>query len=78
MRSLKSAGGLTRGRGMTESQRAQWLLSAPAIAKVNQAMQDFTGLATESELNLQHKKASKARIERDSKDRDYFLDFLRH
>ncbi|KAL8624972.1 hypothetical protein ACOMHN_039859 [Nucella lapillus] len=27
MRSVKSAGGLTRGRGMADSQRTQWLLS---------------------------------------------------
>jgi hypothetical protein len=29
MRSVKTAGGLTRGRGMTEVQRPQWLLSMP-------------------------------------------------
>ena len=76
MRSLKSAGGLTRGRGMTELQRAQWLLSAPAMAEVNHAMQEFTGVST-YEDNNQHKETSKARLERDSKDRDCFLDFLR-
>ena len=32
MRSIKSVGGLTRGRVMSESQRAQWLLSMPACA----------------------------------------------
>lgn len=30
MRSLKTSGGLTRGRGMTEQQRLIWLLSTPA------------------------------------------------
>lgn len=29
MRSMKITGGLTRGRGMTEVQRASWLLSMP-------------------------------------------------
>ena len=29
MRSLKSTGGLTRGSGMTEHQRALWTISAP-------------------------------------------------
>ena len=43
MRSIKTTGGLTRGRGMTESQRATWLLSMPACADVNGAMQQFTG-----------------------------------
>ena len=30
MRSIKSAGGLTRGKGMDEQQRHVWLLSIPA------------------------------------------------
>ena len=44
MRSLKTSGGLTRGRGMTENQRPLWLLSRPACAEVNQAMQELTGV----------------------------------
>ena len=39
MRSVKSRGGLTRGRGMTEIERLVWLLSMPACAQVNNAMQ---------------------------------------
>ncbi|CAG2229848.1 unnamed protein product [Mytilus edulis] len=35
MRSVKTAGGLTRGRGMTESQRSLWLMSMPACAEIN-------------------------------------------
>ena len=35
MRSLKTSGGLTRGRGMTENQRLLWLLSRPACAEIN-------------------------------------------
>ena len=42
MRSVKSSGGLTHGRGMAESQRAQWLLSIPACASISSAMQEFT------------------------------------
>lgn len=44
MRSLKTSGGLTRERGMTEHQRQLWLLSRPACAEVNQAMQELTGV----------------------------------
>ncbi|CAG2256701.1 unnamed protein product [Mytilus edulis] len=44
MRSVKTAGGLTRGRGMGESQRSQWLLSMPACADMNQAIQELTGV----------------------------------
>ena len=45
MRSLKTTGGLTRGSGMTESQRLVWLLSTPASAQINHAMQDFTAVS---------------------------------
>ena len=39
MRSLKTVGGLTKGRGMTETERALWLLSRPACSEINDAMQ---------------------------------------
>ena len=39
MRSMKTSGGLTRGRGMTEKQLRTWLLAMPACAEVNRAMQ---------------------------------------
>ena len=42
MRSMTATGGLTRGRGMTESQRTRWLLSMPACAEVNSAIQELT------------------------------------
>ena len=34
MQSLKTSGGLTRGRGMTEQQRLQWLL--PCLCRIQQ------------------------------------------
>ena len=74
MRSVKSVGGLTRGRGMTESQRAQWLLSMPACVEINNAMQEFTGHRVES--SDQHKESKEARIERDTNDRKVFEEFL--
>ena len=48
MRSIKSVGGMTTGRGMSEFQRAQWLLSMPACAEINNAMQEFTDQIYES------------------------------
>ena len=42
MRSVKSSGVLTHGRGMAELQRSQWLLSMPACASIGSAMQEFT------------------------------------
>ncbi len=33
MRSVKSVGGLARGRGMDDAQRAQWIMSRPACSE---------------------------------------------
>jgi len=41
-RSVKYVGAMTRGRGMTAAQRAQWLLSMPACVEINSAVQCFT------------------------------------
>lgn len=44
MRSVKTSGGLTRGKGFSETQRLVWLMSIPACAEVNDAMQTLTGV----------------------------------
>jgi hypothetical protein len=74
MRSVKSVGGMTRGRGMSESQRAQWLLSMPACADMNNAIQEFTG--NKFETNEQHKESSEARVVRDNADIHTLSEFL--
>ena len=43
MRSLKSRGGLTTGRGMTTSLRQQWVYSMHACAAIHDAMTSLTG-----------------------------------
>ena len=63
MRSLKTSGGLTRGRGMTEQQRLTWLLSMPACAEVNRAMQELTDVKYST--GMQNKEMTKARQARD-------------
>jgi len=62
MRSLKTSGGLTRGRGMTEQQRLTWLLGMPACAEVNQTLQELTGTRYAVKQN---KDTSNARQQRD-------------
>jgi hypothetical protein len=74
MRSIKSSGGLTRGRGIGEAQRAQWILSMPACADYNSAMQEHTGVGYFT--RDQHKEASHARKERDRKDTLAILEYL--
>ena len=63
MRSVKTTGGLTRGRGMDESQQASWLLSMPACAEINVAMQNLTEM-------------SFSKLKRDEKDAKAVLFYL--
>ena len=65
MRSVNTIGGITRGRGMDESQRASWLLSMPACAEIN-AMQNLTEIGFST--SEQHKEMSLSRLKRDEKD----------
>jgi len=44
MRSMKTSGGLTIGRFMTETQSILWLMSHPLCSQVNTAMQQLTGV----------------------------------
>ncbi|CAG2245843.1 unnamed protein product [Mytilus edulis] len=74
MRSVKSTGGLTRGRGMGEVQRTLWLLSIPTLAEYNHAMQQLTG--TGYKTSDQHIENSKTRMERDNKDSNLLTEFL--
>ena len=76
MRSVKVTGGLTHGRELTETQRLVWLLSMPASSVVTCALQDLT--AVTHNTSDQHKEATRARQERDSKDTEELLTFLQN
>ena len=67
MRSLKTSGGLTQGSGVTEQERLIWLLSMPACAKTNAAMQELTGVKYNS--SEQNKDITIARQKRDLNDK---------
>lgn len=75
MRSLKTSGGPTRGRGMDEAKLSLWLLSLPARAEINNAIQDLTNLKTET--SEQHKECGKSRSIRDNKDITFIYNFLK-
>ena len=66
MTSMKTSGGLTRGREMTEQQRLIWLLSMPVCAEINRAMLDLTGVSYST--GEQNKDISESRKNRDMKD----------
>ncbi|GFO27370.1 hypothetical protein PoB_005387500 [Plakobranchus ocellatus] len=74
MRSMKSVGGLTRGRGMGDLQLTQWLLSRPACADMNSAMQEVTG--SENTTSGQHAEYSQSRMRRDDEYMRSLLNFL--
>ena len=45
IRSLKMATGLTKGRGMTEILRHQWVIGRPSCPHVNLLMQELTDIS---------------------------------
>ena len=57
MCSIKSVGGLTRGRGFEESTSLIWLLSMPACGEVHKAMQEVSGKSTGDTQRLHTSKA---------------------
>jgi hypothetical protein len=75
MPNVKTAGGLIKGSGIGESQRALWLLSMSSCAEVNQAMQDVTDVGFYT--SEQHKEETKARQERDQKDVLSIIDVMK-
>ena len=76
MGSVKSVGGLTRGRGFEESTSLIWLLSMPACGEVHKAMQEVTGLLSTHEVEIFHKDTTTAKLKRDAKDLQSILDYL--
>ena len=63
MRSIKSCGGLTRGRGVTESVRLQWICSMHKCAAIHDAMTTATKL--KHRTSEQHIKLGASRSKRD-------------
>lgn len=74
IRSIKTTGGITRGREFSESPRALWILSMPGCAEVNNAMMSFTGTILCS--SDQHKENDVSRQKRESKDTMIFASIL--
>ena len=62
MKSIKSRGGLTTGRRMTESVRHQWDFTNPACTATHDAMTKITNLSLlSSEQNVEMGKTRKER-----------------
>ena len=63
MRTVKSRGGLTRGRGMTESVRLLWVLSGHKCAEIHEAMTELS--ASKHTTSEQHIELGDSRKGRD-------------
>ena len=72
MAGIKSTGGLTHGRGFTESTRLLFLLSRPVCAEVSQSIFEIAGLSVSAGDG--HRDLSKSRIRRDMSDIQKLLD----
>ena len=74
MRSLKSRGGITRGRGVTESVRVLWANTAHSCGAIYEAMTNLTGKKHKS--SEQHLELGQSRKTRDNKDLSTFISWF--
>ena len=74
MRALKTRGGLTRGRGVTESVRLLWVKTMHRSAEVHNAMITLTGHSHRT--SEQHVELGASRIRRDNADLQKFLQWF--
>ena len=76
MRAIKTSGGLTRGRGISESTHAQWVLALPLCVPMCNALETFAGINTGmSEQHKEHQELP-SRQTRDNHDLNLFLECL--
>jgi len=73
MKSIKGQGGLTRGRGMSETVRAVWVATMHQEAAVHLALSTVTGL---HHRDQQHVDLGHSRAARDCSDTQQLLDWL--
>lgn len=75
MRSLKSSGGLSHGRGISDSTLTKWILTMPIVTTVSQQIEDLCGLSFRT--CEQHTDARDSRIIRDNKDVHKLVDWFK-
>ena len=75
MRAVKARGGLTRGRGMTESVRSLWIHSMHQCASMHAAISSFSGCDLASD-DTYHVELGKSRVQRDFADLNKVLEWF--
>ena len=74
MRSMKSIGGLTHGRGITENTLMRWVTCAPVSVEVCLAFQKISGIS--SYTSEQHVEERSSRQARDTRDKQTFINWM--
>lgn len=74
MRRMKTSGGLTHGRGITDSTLSRWISGMPQCLQVSEALENFSGVITVA--SEQHVELRSSRIERDQQDLCKLIDWL--
>ncbi|CAG9820707.1 unnamed protein product [Phaedon cochleariae] len=74
MRTMKSIGGLTHGRGITDSVLTKWTLGMTFLHNVCDVIEDFCGIF--SGTTEQHVDMRRSRILRDSKDTEKLINWF--
>lgn len=74
MRTLKLSGGMTHGRGITDSTLTKWVHALPRCAPICDELEQFTGVHTGT--SEQHRDLRQSTQSRDKKDRGTFVEWL--
>lgn len=74
MRAIKSQGGLSRGRGVTDDVLLKWIICTPTCSRGIQSLESFTG--SMSSTTEQHVELRDSRITRDNVDKKKFVTWL--
>ena len=76
MKAVKSRGGLTHGRGMTESVRLVWVHSMHKCGTIHRSLKALTGV-DECCNELKHVELGQTRLQRDLRDLNEMLEWLK-
>jgi hypothetical protein len=76
MRSMKCAGGLTQGRGITNSTVARWIMAMPSAMDISEQLEQFCDISfvTSEQHADKHVDARVSRITTDNRDIQKFQD----
>ena len=74
MRAMKSQGGVTRGRGLTESVLIQWVMSSQACLELRSGLEKFTGVHRNT--SEQHVDLRESRRKKDGQHLAIFISWL--